>query len=195
MIIPKYLEEISENIKISRNIEVVKLKCKCGCNHFVVYEFCSQDNVTINPSFNEIIRENGKRFLIKRNFLGKIVKKIDCDCVFKKKQRRIIKVKCEKCGLEYVIFDNYIHGYDAFAMKKEYSKLNDKKTFDFKKVYNQSLEVYVMISQNLSYDEFKDELENRNIDYDSYLSAFENINIYGINLKSKKIKICSEETA
>ena len=39
----------------------------------------------------EIIRENDKLYLVKRNFFGKIVDKIECGNMFEKKQRRIIK--------------------------------------------------------------------------------------------------------
>ena len=105
MLIPKHLEEISEIIETSENNEVLKIKCKCSHTHFIVYEFCESDNANVKPGFNEIIRENDKLYLVKRNFFGKIVEKIECGHMFEKKQRRIIKVKCEKCGLEYVLFD------------------------------------------------------------------------------------------
>lgn len=193
MLIPKHLEEISEIIETSKNNEVAKIKCKCSYDHFIIYEFCESDNATIKPGFNEIIRENDKLYFVQRNFFGKIVKKIECGNMFEKKQRRIIKAKCEKCGLEYVLFDNYKHGYDAVIIQQESCTFKNEITFDFKKVYSQPIEVFVKIYQDISYDQFKDEFENT--DYSSYLNSFSNIEIYGINSKLRKIKICSEETA
>lgn len=193
MLIPKHLEEISEIIETSKNNEVAKIKCKCSHSHFIVYEFCESDNANVKPGFNEIIRENDKLYLVKRNFFGKIVEKIECGNMFEKKQRRIIKVKCEKCCSEYVLFDNYRHGYDAVVIQQESCASKNEITFDFKKVYSQPIEVFVRIYQDISYDQFKDEFENT--DYSCYLNSFSNIVIYGINSKSRKIKICSEETA
>lgn len=193
MLIPKHLEEISEIIETSKNNEVAKIKCKCCHSHFIVYEFVEADNVNYKPGFNEIIREDDKLYLVKRNFFGKIVEKIECGNMFEKKQRRIIKVKCEKCGLEYVLFDNYKHGYDAVIIQQECCVSENEIIFDFKKVYSQPLEVFIKIYQDISYDQFKDEFKNMN--YNGYLNSFGNIDIYGINSKSRKIKICSEETA
>lgn len=96
-------------------------------------------------------------------------------------------------GSEYVLFDNYRHGYDAVVLQQESCVPKNEITYDFKKVYSQPIEVFVKIYQDISYDQFKDEFENT--DYSSYLNSFGNIDIYGKNLKSKKIKICSEETA
>jgi len=193
MLIPKHLEEISEIIETSKNSEIAKIKCKCSHIHFIVYEFCESNNANVKSGFNEIIRENDKLYLVKRNFFGKIVEKIECGNMFEKKQRRIIKVKCEKCGLEYVLFDNYKHGYDAVIAQQESCTSKNEITFDFKKAYSQPLEVFIKIYQDISYNQFKDEFGN--IDYSSYLNSFDSIDIYGINSKSRKIKICSEETA
>ena len=96
--------------------------------------------------------------------------------MFEKKQRRIIKAKCEKIGSEYVLFDNYRYGYDVVITQQESCAFKNDKTFDFKKVYSQSIEVFVKIYQDISYDQFKDEFEN--IDYSSYLNSFVSIDIY-----------------
>lgn len=193
MLIPKYLEEISEIIKTSKNYEIVKIKCKCGHNHFIVFEFSEPNDLNIKSGFNEIIRENDKMYLIKRNFFGKIIGKIECKNMFEKKQRRIVKAKCEKCGLEYVLFDNSKHGYDAVITQQESCASKNEITFDFKKAYSKPIEVFIKIYQDIDYNQFKEEFEN--IDYSGYLNSFSNIDIYGINSKSRKIKICSEETS
>ena len=133
MLIPKYLEEISEILETSKNNEVVIIKCKCSHAHFIAYEFRDLETSKGKPGFNEIIRENDKLYLVKRNFFGKIVEKIECGNIFEKKQRRIIKSKCEKCGSEYVLFDNYRHGYDAVIIQQESCGSKNEITFDFKK--------------------------------------------------------------
>ena len=193
MLIPKYLEGISEIVNASKNIEEVRIKCKCGHSNFFVYEFTDANNVNFKPCFSEIMRENDKLYYVKRNFFGKIVKKIECENMSLKKQRKIIKVKCEKCGQDYILFDNYKHGYEAAITKQENLTSEKEIEFNFKKIYSQPIEVYVKIYQDISYNEFKEEFEN--MDYTAYLNSFSNIDIYGKNSKLRKIKICSEETA
>ena len=96
MLIPKHLEEISEIIDTSENNEVLKIKCKCSHTHFIVYEFCESDNANVKPGFNEIIRENDKLYLVKRNFFGKIVEKIECGNMFEKKTTKNNKSEMRK---------------------------------------------------------------------------------------------------
>lgn len=94
---------------------------------------CESDNANVKPGFNEIIRKNDKLYLIKRNFFYKVVEKLEYGNMFEKKQRRIIKAKCEKIGSEYVLFDNYRYGCDAVITQQESCASKNEKTFDFKK--------------------------------------------------------------
>jgi len=193
MLVPKYLQEISTTMEASKTSELIKIICKCNHDHFIVYEFCESNHESIKPGFNEIVRENNKLYLVRRNFFGKIVSKVECESMLAKKQRRIIKIKCEKCGQEYIIFDNYLNGYDSVVKQQRNDFLCQEAVVEYKKIHSQSLEIYVMIYQDTSYDEFISEFEY--LDHDDYLNSFSNIDIYGKSLKSKKIKICSEETA
>lgn len=192
MLIPKYLQEISESVEISKNTEKIKIKCQCGCSHFYVYENAEQDNSIIKPGFNEIIRENDKLYLIKRNFFGKITDRIECGDKLIKKQRKIVKTKCKNCHKEYIIFDNYEHGYDAIISKIEYEDLTLENSSEFELCYSQPIEVFLKIYQDITFDEFKEEFDN--LDFDAYLCSFSSIDIYGMSSKLKKIKIYSEET-
>lgn len=192
MLIPKYLQEISESVVVSKNVEKIKIKCNCGHSHFYVY-VVEQDTPKIKSGFSEIIRQNNKLYLVKRNFFGRIVKKIECDDLFNKKQRKIVKVKCAKCNKEHILFDNYKHGYDAIINNIEDNYLNLDSSVKFKLSYSQPIKVYLQIYQDISYDEFQQEFENLN--FETYLCSFSNIDIYGLNTKLRKIKICSEETA
>lgn len=190
MLVPKYLEEITEVTKKSNNKELLKIRCKCNHNYFIAYKFFDK-YINVKQKFNEIIRIDNKLYYVKRNFFGKIKEKIECNESCFRKQRTVVKIKCEKCGLEYILFDNYKYGYDATINFKD--NFDDFDTTKFKIVYNLPVEVYIKLYQDLSYEQFKDDFQN--IDYETYLNSFSNIDIYGIDSKSKKIKICSEETA
>ena len=193
MLIPEYLQEISETIKKTKNTVTIKLKCNCGGSDFKVYKSVEQDIVDIEHGFKEIIRDNGELYLVKRNFFGKIIKRIKCDNMFCEKPRKIIKVKCEKCGIEHIIFDNYKHGYDAIINKYEGNAANSNDLVEFKLCYSHPMEVFLKIYQDILYDDFKEEFHD--LDFNTYLYSFSNIDIYGVASKNKKINIYSEETA
>lgn len=197
MFIPKYLQKISESVKTSRFYETVKIKCKCKCCQFSVYDHFEANGSNIKRGFNGLIQEDGKLYLVKRSFFGKILKKVECTGMFDKKERRVIKLKCQNCGTEYVIFDNYKNGYEAVLSldNNEYKDLETPENFE--EVYPEPLEVFVTIYQDLSYQDFKEDLSDQvsGINKAMYLDSFSSIVIYGKNTKSKKIKICTEETA
>ena len=197
MFIPKYLQKISESVKTSRFYETVKIKCKCKSCQFSVYDHFEANGSNIKRGFNGLIQEDGKLYLVKRSFFGKILKKVECTGMFDKKERRVIKLKCQNCGTEYVIFDNYKNGYEA-VLSPDSNKYKDLETPEnFEEVYPEPLEVFVTIYQDLSYQDFKEDLSDQvsGINKAMYLDSFSCIVIYGKNAKSKKIKICTEETA
>lgn len=192
MSIPKYLREISDVINTSKNVAIAKIRCKCGCNRFIAYKYTTLVKPNIKHGLNEIIRENNELYLIKRNFFGKIIKKIKYSDTFYEKPRNVVKVKCQKCNSEYILFDNYKHGYDAINTDFSNAILSDIST-GFKEVYHQSLEVFVKIYQDVSYDLFQQEFEK--MDFETYLNLFDNIEIYGITSNSEKTNIWLEETS
>lgn len=193
MLIPKHLEEISAIAKISDSRKIVKIKCKCNHCLFKVYEFIENNNNINNKlNFDKTINEE-RVYWIKRNFFGKVIEKKESESRDSKKTRRIIKVKCEKCGLEHVLFDNYKHGYEASTTNKENNILDKNKNLTYKQIYLEPLEIYLRIDYNISYKQFQNKFIN--VDYYNYLNSFSYINIYGINSKSKKLKIYSEKTS
>ena len=192
MSIPKYLREISDVINTSKNVAIAKIRCKCGCNRFIAYKYTTLVKPNIKHGLNEIIRENNELYLIKRNFFGKIIKKIKYSDTFYEKPRNVVKVKCQKCNSEYILFDNFKHGYDAINTDYSNAILSDIST-GFEEVYHQSLEVFVKIHQDISYDLFQEEFKKMN--FENYLNSFDNIEIYGITSNSKKINIWLEETS
>ena len=192
MSIPKYLREISDVINTSKNVEIAKIKCKCGCNRFIAYKYTTLVKPDIKHVSNEIIRENNELYLIKRNFFGKIIEKIKYSDTFYEKPRNVVKVKCQKCNSEYILFDNFKHGYDSINADFSNVILSDISA-GFKEVYHQSLEVFVKIHQDISYDLFQEEFKK--MDFETYLNSFDNIEIYGITSNSRKINIWMEETS
>lgn len=192
MLIPKHLQLISNVVKSCKTSEVAKIQCNCGCNRFIVYKYTEPLELHTKSNFNEIIRENDQLYMIKRNFWGKIVEKIECSDMFNEKPRNVVQVKCEKCNSEHIIYDNYKHGYDAVITTDTNATFFDSFT-KLIQVNPQSLEVFVKIYQDISFNEFKEEFEN--LDFDTYLDLFSGIDIYGITSESKRIGIYSEETA
>lgn len=191
MLIPKYLQDISELVKRSKDKELIRIKCKCSHTHFIIFKYSEPENNIIKSGYNKIIREDNKLYLVKRNFFGKIVGKLEYDPMAEKKQRNIIKIKCEKCGSEYIVFDNYKNGYDATIAFSE--NIDDNQNFLFQKMFPHPLEVLLNIHNDINYEEFQDEFPN--MEYDTYLNSFTNIDIYGVNSTGKQIRIHSEETA
>ena len=186
MSIPKYLQEISDVINTSKNVEIAKIKCKCGCNRFIAYKYTTLVKPDIKHVSNEIIRENNELYLIKRSFFGKIIKKIKCSDTSYEKPRNVVKAKCQNCNTEYILFDNFKHGYDAINTDFSNAILSDVSA-GFEEVYHQSLEVFVKIYQDISYELFQEEFEE--MDFETFLNSFDNIEIYGITSNSKRINI------
>lgn len=192
MLIPTYLQTISQLVKTTDSYELIRIKCKCGCTSFIVYEHSDPIDKRISPGFNEVLRKDNRLYLVKRNFWGRIIKEIECENIFNKQPRKIVKVKCSKCENEYIVFDNYKHGYNAMAFSNS-TKLLEDICVNFRKSYPGNMEIFVKIYQDISYAQFHDEFENA--DYETYLNSFGNIEIYGVNSKQKKIRILSEETS
>lgn len=192
MSVPAYLQAISQIAKTTNSYELVKIKCTCGCTFFQVYKYFEPEKI-VKRGFNEILRKNDKLYLVKRNFFGRIVQEIEYVDESNKRPRNIVKVKCQKCGREHIIFDNYKHGYNATITSFENTGMIENVKGDFQKVYSDEIEVFVKIYQDISYEQFKDEFSNLN--YETYLNSFGNIEIYGVNSKLKRIKILSEEVS
>ncbi len=191
MAVPKYLQDISESIELSKYSETIKLKCRCGHILFKVFENCNAAKKI--SGFSEIIRENGNLYLIKRNLFGKIVERMECKNTFALKQQKVIKAICDDCGKEYIIFDNYKHGYDAVLNFRDGSVAISSNDVGFKPCSPRPMQVYVKIYQDISYEEFQNEFCG--LCFEDYLCSFSNISIYAIDSQSRKIKIHSEETA
>ena len=126
---PKYIENILEITKSGKGFICCDVVCECGARHFIRYKNVivrSTEEAAYEAAYNAFnekysrIRfgdENGISYLyaMKGLFAEEIIEK------FEYKQldsTEIVKVKCAKCGKEYVLFDSHFHGYDATIPKE-----------------------------------------------------------------------------
>ena len=104
----------------------------------------------------------------------------------------IIKVKCSKCGKEYMLFDNRIHGCDSADFD-----LNEMLDYEFtEKVFNKNIgnsyKVEISIKNYWDFDDV-DSNGNEGLTEDDYSILFNYISIKAINDENKKIKVFSED--
>jgi hypothetical protein len=104
----------------------------------------------------------------------------------------IIKVRCSKCGKEYMLFDNRIHGCDSADFD-----LNEMLDYEFtEKVFNKNIgnsyKVEISIKNYWDFDDV-DSNENEGLTEDDYSILFNYISIKAINDENKKIKVFSED--
>lgn len=128
--IPSYLKEISKEIYSDKKSTKIQIKCTCGCDDFKLFKRRkSKEEIEIEKQYEkQLIKEfgrglemqsdsNGKVFMIRRNFFGKIIKKVEIDKLDIPVFKNYIRAKCNYCGEEFTLFDENIHGYDAIVSK------------------------------------------------------------------------------
>ena len=101
----------------------------------------------------------------------------------------IVKVKCAKCGKEYILFDSRFHGYDATIPERE-SKY-DGVVYDFAPIVwkkdKDGLATFTVKIQND--DSLEDFIENAyETDEETYSNSFGWITIKVVNIKTKAKK-------
>lgn len=226
--VPEYLKQIAKITKEKPSFIILDLICTCGCTDFYVYQ--NKKNPDDEKKEKELEQKlskrpllsltdwvdktDGKRYWLKRNLFGKIVVKVPAPefAGGDWRDHNVIKIKCDKCGQEHIIFDNKKHGYDAFAdefdkkhgcyafadeEKRECSceaiEFSQKK---FKGSKDNLAGIRIQIRNSSSLDEFL-EGEEGNVSEKEHSNAFSDITIYGNvkDLNGKKVDIFSEETA
>ena len=201
MIKPKYIENILSITKEKRGEIECDVVCECGARHFVGYKNViarSAEEAAYEAAYNAFndkysrIRfgdENGVSYLyaMKGLFGEEILEK------FEYKQldsTEIVKVKCAKCGKEYVLFDSRFHGYDAIIPERE-SKY-DSVVYDFAPIVwkkdKDGLATFTIKIQND--DSLEDFIENAyETDEETYSNSFGWITIKATNIKTKAKKV------
>ncbi|MFY9422147.1 MAG: hypothetical protein WBH29_02135 [Bacilli bacterium] len=212
MIVPQYLTQISKVVKQSNTNVILKLYCECGTSKFSVFKNkpLEADKVAkeqweklINERFKsgnvyQYTDEEGNAFIVKKNFFGKVIDKARLNDMPRYFDTNIIKIICNNCDKEHIIFDNRIHGYDAFIDGRKdcsYDEIEFTKR-KFKGSRNNIAEIILKIYNDLSFEEFRGEVLQE-CSLEEYSNAFSNIIIYGniIDLNNKRVIIFSEETA
>ena len=200
MIKPKYIESILSITKEKHGEIECDVVCECGARHFVVYKNVivrSAEEAAYESAYNAFnekysrIRfgdENGISYLyaMKGLFGEEILEK------FEYKQldsTEIVKVKCAKCGKEYILFDSRFHGYDATIPERE-SKY-DGVVYDFAPIIwkkdQDGLATFTVKIQND--DSLEDFIENAyETDEETYSNSFGWITIKAVNIKTKAKK-------
>lgn len=200
--VPIYLKECTKIKKVQEDAIILQVLCDCGCSAFYLLE-----NV-LDIEEDNIIKAYEKRFskwshienytdpitqiryLVVRNTFGRIIDKIPISEIQAIKRTYIIKVECSECGRQNVIYDSRYHGYDASATKEQLSI--ECKEYQYRLLQKKSMEVEIKIRNDLTYDEYCEEVEESSTK--EYSNAFSSIEIYGIK-DGKKKKYFERETA
>lgn len=196
-----YLKECTIVKKSSKDIITLQVVCDCGCSNFYLLEnildaeeenrkkayekrFHSWRNI---ENYTDSITRIG--YLVTRNVFGKISDRIPISEISNIERTHIIKVKCAKCGKEKTIYDSRCNGYNAIVADKRFSSNN--KVYRYRLLQKEALEVEIKIRNDLTYDEFCEEVDERYTK--EFSNAFSSIAICGIK-EGKKKKYFEEET-
>lgn len=203
MILPKYLFQYACDIIEKKQEVVFNIKCNCGHRHFLFGK--NQDvNVTNNvfddywksfsvPIFSigsAIDHKNGKEYYYGSTFFGIRIGKFYKEDLPKLDCHNIIKVRCTNCGEEFIVFDNYLYGYDSLDKRNKKIEILQEKDFLWNK---KPFEMQIKILNDLTMEEFKETIE-KNIETDEYSNLFSYIGVYKV-INGRKTIYFEEETA
>lgn len=200
--VPSYLKEISEIEKKAKGSLFLKILCSCGYSEFfLLFNKASEAEGKASQTIEKRIASWKKmevytdpktktRYLVRRNFWGRIVDKINVEEIKAKESVRIFKVKCKKCGKEWILFDSRKYGYDAIMNDRQEN--NDDCPIQFSQLECFSCQIRIRIINDLSYDEFVEEKVNGTLE--EFSNAYTSIEIFSVN-RNKKKKVFEEETA
>ena len=198
-IIPPHLVGMSTIEKIKTEEVFLNIVCTCACEVFAVYKnkiakteeerkgikeyeaFHMKYMMGVGYKIGEL--EDGIKYAYKKNIFGKIKEKVR---YYELDYTQIIKIKCDTCGKEYVIYDSRVHGEDSFAtndtVKTKNYNFSQKKLKDGKPA---KIKVEIL---------FHDSIENAlPDDFDS--DSFIGIAITALGSDGKKTKILDEYTS
>ena len=156
--IPKHLKGVFVPIGEANNEYFVKgaVRCLCGCENFSM------------------------------SFFANVEKGIPCVCEYKDDYALVVKIECNDCSNEYVIFDMSKHGWNGFVCHDGISVPDDElKLWECPKCANGSHNLEICIGSNGKQD-FIDETSiadgETEFSEDEWVEGFESINI--------KLKCC-----
>ena len=112
--------------------------------------------------------------------------------MYENTENAIIKIRCNECGAERVIFDERYHGYNAVTSEDDSGAVEYQDSFVL--ICDDAVAVQMKVENDASLDEFN---ENTGLDFseEQYSNAFSWITIYKLNDKGKATEIFEVETA
>lgn len=211
MPIPNYLKEIAYNESRKNEFTTFKIKCKCGCCQFHVYEsyldrkekelckpyFDALEYSVTGGCFSNCTKdENGVihhwiYFTHSHNGPKEeviIPPKPICASI------NVIKVKCFECGNEYVIYDSRFNGYSGKFCDRSIEEKEYVPHFRLKKRRDDlPVEICISVEHDNSQEDFE-KATGISCEYKDFTDAFTWIVIYSIDCNNKKRKLFEYET-
>lgn len=212
MPVPNYLKEITYSEQGEREFTSFDLKCKCGSTLFDIYEnyLTKEEKELCKPYYDALDYSitGGYSSFCTKDEEGEIHHWINLTHDINGPKEEVIippvpicahihsiKVKCSKCGKEYIVYDSRFHGYNGkFCSESNNEERNYIPHYKKRKRRdNMPIQVHIIVEHDLSIESFK---ENTDIDcsYEDYTEAFTWLVIYTIDSQGKKRKIADLET-
>jgi len=210
ILIPDYLKDYAVLEKNRKGYCDFSIKCECENMDFEIYksELTNEEKEEQKRLEEAFIKrfgrgfevnsdKDGNVFYVKRNFLGQIVDKAPISEYPDFNNKLVIKIKCNKCGKEIIIFDNQEHGYNAIFCTPEKQKYPAIfKQVIFKNTVNNLAGIRIRVYNDDTLEEFIENTGIEDVSKETYLNAFSWIFIDALvrDKKNKKVKIHDEET-
>ena len=200
---PDYLKQYAIEQKQKGNQLSFKLKCKCGCEMFTIFEknYTNDEKRRISEYENKIpnigmhsvyggIDSNGKPYNYIK-ILGIFKKHITFPQMPVYMEVDVIKATCSQCQEEIVLFDSRYYGYEEMISNDEEAK---KYIPHFKPINRKLYGIEITIENEPSLDAFN-EILNEQCSLEFYSNSFSSICIYGLDEKENKKVLFAFETA
>ena len=197
-ILPQYLSSIATKITETKNKKILfNINCICGGQNFFIFKNCeTAEEITKKKNWENLIKgynsgysdDKGNLYLTKKIF-GIKIKQIKINRSDVPQYNTIIKVKCSKCGKEYIIYDSRKNGYDAMVDSLENNKITDLPV-QYIKFLDKEQSIKIKITNDLAYQEFVDEFQNASLQ--DFSNAFSEISIFITNNNKRKCIFTAE---
>ena len=208
--VPAYLKEKTQIVSASNSWISLSLFCSCGCRAFIPYINCytAEEELLMKPYYDALNYllsgcpastctkdEDGTlhhwRLLTHAGLTG------PKEEVFIPPKPffagiTVVKVKCEICGAEHIVFDSRYHGYEGISSDHTQEELLYQPCFRPK--CRSALGIEIKVENDPSLEAF---VENTGLQFteEQYSNAYSWIKIYAVNPDGKKRMFFDHETA
>ena len=207
--VPAYLKKMAQNIKTRNNWTSFAVCCGCGSHAFIPYVnyLTPEEKRLMKPYYDSLdyllsgcwgttctYNENGK--LHRWKLLTPAGLDGPKEEVFISEQPffamiAVVKIKCQHCGAEHLVFDSRYHGYDGITGNHTEEKVLYQPHFRSKGT--EAVGIEIKIENDPSIESFQ---ENTGLSFaeEQYSEAFSWIKIYAVKQNGKKHVILDYET-